>query len=83
MAKLPFQHAHDGISYTFGGLSGSLGRGNKRTWWAKDGYFTADGGQHLNVNVFDMTLLLDAMAHLELSAADNPRIGLCGELCRS
>ncbi len=30
-----------------------------------DGYFTADGGQHLNVNVFDKELLLDAMAHPE------------------
>jgi formate C-acetyltransferase len=30
-----------------------------------DGYFTSDGGQHLNVNVFDKELLLDAMAHPE------------------
>ncbi|MDD2938482.1 MAG: glycine radical domain-containing protein, partial [Proteiniphilum sp.] len=30
-----------------------------------DGYFTFDGGQHLNVNVFDKELLLDAMAHPE------------------
>ena len=30
-----------------------------------DGYFTPDGGQHLNVNVFDKELLLDAMAHPE------------------
>ena len=30
-----------------------------------DGYFTPDGGQHLNVNVFDKDLLLDAMEHPE------------------
>ena len=30
-----------------------------------DGYFTPDGGQHLNVNVFDKELLLDAMEHPE------------------
>ena len=30
-----------------------------------DGYFTPTGGQHLNVNVFDKELLLDAMDHPE------------------
>ncbi len=30
-----------------------------------DGYFTPEGGQHLNVNVFDKSLLEDAMAHPE------------------
>ena len=28
-------------------------------------YFTPDGGQHLNVNVFDKDLLIDAMEHPE------------------
>ena len=28
-----------------------------------DGYFTPQGGQHLNVNVFDRELLEDAMAN--------------------
>ena len=30
-----------------------------------DGYFTPDGGHHLNVNVFDRQLLVDAMEHPE------------------
>ena len=30
-----------------------------------DGYFTPTGGQHINVNVFDRDLLLDAMEHPE------------------
>ena len=30
-----------------------------------DGYFTPNGGQHINVNVFDRNLLLDAMEHPE------------------
>ena len=30
-----------------------------------DGYFTPDGGHHLNVNVFDRDLLVDAMEHPE------------------
>ena len=30
-----------------------------------DGYFTPTGGQHLNVNVFDSSLLIDAMEHPE------------------
>ncbi len=30
-----------------------------------DGYFTPNGGQHLNVNVFNKELLLDAMEHPE------------------
>ncbi len=69
VAKLPFQHAHDGISYTFAISPGTLGkesniRVNNLTGLL-DGYFTPDGGQHLNVNVFDKDLLLDAMEHPE------------------
>ena len=52
VAKLPFQHAHDGISYTFA-VSPVL-----------DGYFD-QGAHHLNVNVFDKDLLIDAMEHPE------------------
>jgi len=69
VAKLPFQHAHDGISYTFAISPGTLGketdiRVNNLTGLL-DGYFTPDGGQHLNVNVFDSDLLVDAMEHPE------------------
>ncbi len=30
-----------------------------------DGYFTPNGGQHLNDNVFNRELLIDAMEHPE------------------
>ena len=50
VAKLPFAYAKDGISYTFS-------------------YFhheaSIEGGQHLNVNVMNREMLLDAMEHPE------------------
>ena len=69
VAKLPFQHAHDGISYTFAVSPATLGK-NREVQIANlvgllNGYFTPDGGQHLNVNVFDRELLEDAMEHPE------------------
>ena len=69
VAKLPFQHAHDGISYTFAVSPATLGK-NREAQIANlvgllNGYFTPDGGQHLNVNVFDRELLEDAMEHPE------------------
>ena len=69
VAKLPFQHAHDGISYTFAVSPATLGK-NRETQIANlvgllNGYFAPDGGQHLNVNVFDRELLEDAMEHPE------------------
>lgn len=69
VAKLPFQHAHDGISYTFAVSPGTLGKERNiqitNMVGLLDGYFTPDGGQHLNVNVFDKDLLVDAMNHPE------------------
>ena len=69
VAKLPFHHAEDGISYTFAITPGALGKSREERVanlvGLMDGYFTADGGQHLNVNVFDRTLLEDAMANPE------------------
>ena len=69
VAKLPFQHAHDGISYTFAVSPATLGKERdiqvNNLVSLLDGYFTPDGGQHLNVNVFDKDLLLDAMEHPE------------------
>ena len=69
VAKLPFHHAKDGISFTWGVSPSALGkeREERATNLVSllDGYFTPDGGQHLNVNVFDRELLLDAMDHPE------------------
>ena len=69
VAKLPFQHSHDGISYTFAISPATLGKENQtqveNLVSLMDGYFTPDGGHHLNVNVFDRELLVDAMDHPE------------------
>ncbi len=69
VAKLPFHHAEDGISYTFAITPGALGKTKEERIenlvGLMDGYFTTDGGQHLNVNVFDRALLEDAMANPE------------------
>lgn len=69
VAKLPFQHSRDGISYTFAISPNALGK-QKNMQQANlvallDGYFTPHGGQHINVNVFDRKLLVDAMNHPE------------------
>jgi formate C-acetyltransferase len=69
VAKLPFQHAPDGISYTFAISPATLGK-ERETRISNlvsllNGYFTPNGGQHLNVNVFDKELLEDAMEHPE------------------
>ncbi|MGL4403254.1 MAG: formate C-acetyltransferase [Fusobacteriaceae bacterium] len=65
VAKLPFQDANDGISYTFAITPGALGKDRDarvdNLVGLMDGYFTPEGGQHLNVNVFDRALLEDAM----------------------
>ncbi|MFR9619761.1 MAG: formate C-acetyltransferase [Rikenellaceae bacterium] len=69
VAKLPFHDSHDGISYTFAISPSALGRDSQsqvdNLVSMLDGYFTPEGGQHLNVNVFDKELLLDAMEHPE------------------
>lgn len=69
VAKLPFQHSHDGISYTFAISPATLGKDSEtqvnNLVNLMDGYFTPDGGHHLNVNVFDRELLVDAMEHPE------------------
>ena len=68
VAKLPFEHAKDGISNTFSILPDSLGK-NEESRVANlraliDGYM-AKRGQHLNVNVLLRETLLDAMEHPE------------------
>ena len=69
VAKLPFEDIGDGISYTFAITPNALGkqregRVDNLTSLLK-GYFTPEGGQHLNVNVFDRALLEDAMENPE------------------
>ena len=73
VAKLPFEYAKDGISYTFSIVPNALGKTDdtRRTNLAglMDGYFkhssAIEGGQHLNVNVMDRAMLLDAVKHPE------------------
>ena len=68
VAKLPYKHAEDGISYTFSIIPGALGKSEteriSNLAGILDGYFTQDG-HHINVNVFDRETLLDAMDHPE------------------
>lgn len=69
VAKLLFHHSNDGISYTFAIAPGALGKTREdrvdNLVSMMDGYFTPEGGQHLNVNVFDRELLEDAMENPE------------------
>ena len=68
IAKLPFEEAEDGISYTFSITPGTLGKSEDERITnlvtMLDGYFKQTG-HHINVNVFDRSLLLDAMDHPE------------------
>ena len=68
VAKLPYKHAEDGISYTFAITPKTLGKSEderiNNLTTLLDGYF-GRGAHHLNVNVFDRSLLLDAMDHPE------------------
>ncbi|SHJ34111.1 formate C-acetyltransferase [Geosporobacter subterraneus DSM 17957] len=68
VAKLPYEHSQDGISYTFSIVPKALGKDTDRQVdnmaALLDGYFSQDG-HHINVNVFDKETLLDAMEHPE------------------
>ena len=68
IAKLPYEYAEDGISYTFAITPNTLGKDlNTRITNLVnilDGYFISSG-HHINVNVFDRKLLEDAMEHPE------------------
>ena len=68
IAKLPFEFAEDGISYTFAITPKTLGKSKDEQITnlvnMLDGYFL-ETGHHINVNVFDRSLLEDAMKHPE------------------
>ena len=68
IAKLPFEQAQDGISFTFAITPSALGKSEEEKInnlvTMLDGYFK-QSGHHINVNVFDRSLLLDAMDHPE------------------
>ena len=69
VAKPPYDYSEDGISYTFSIVPTALG--HEREEQAEnlvglmDGYF-GEGGRHINVNVLNREILLDAMDHPEL-----------------
>ncbi len=68
IAKLPYQFAQDGISYTFSIIPKALGRDEdtriSNLSSLLDSYFK-EGGHHININVFEREMLLDAMEHPE------------------
>lgn len=68
VAKLPYDYSEDGISYTFSIVPGALGKEAQEKVEnlaaLLDGYF-AEHGHHINVNVLNREVLLDAMEHPE------------------
>lgn len=68
VAKLPYSHSQDGISYTFSIVPKALGRTPAdrvaNLGQLLDGYFE-ENGHHINVNVFERETLEDAMEHPE------------------
>ncbi|WP_343075584.1 formate C-acetyltransferase [Pelagicoccus albus] len=68
VAKLPYEHSQDGISYTFSVVPKALGKTQSEQVSnlsnLLDGYFSEEG-HHINVNVFERETLMDAMDHPE------------------
>lgn len=68
VAKLPYEHSQDGISYTFSIVPKALGKSKQEQidnlCNILDGYFS-ENGHHINVNVFEKEMLMDAMAKPE------------------
>lgn len=68
VCKLDYDESKDGISYTFSVVPNTIGTTleekivNLKT--ILDSYFKS-GGQHINVNIIDKEVLLDAMEHPE------------------
>lgn len=69
VAKLPYDMSEDGISYTFSIVPDALGKSDEEKTrnlvTLMDGYFL-ESGHHINVNVLNREVLLDAMDHPEL-----------------
>ncbi len=68
VAKLPYDYSEDGISYTFSIIPDALGKSEDEKkvnlTALLDGYFIEEG-HHINVNVLNREMLLDAMDHPE------------------
>lgn len=69
VAKLPYQYSQDGIFNTFSIVPSTLGKTEDIQIYnlvgMLDGYFH-DSGFHINVNVLNREMLLDAIEHPEL-----------------
>ncbi len=81
VAKLPYEYALDGISNTQTISPGALGHNDEERAQTlvnvMDGYFT-QGAHHLNVNVFGVDKLRDAMEHPEKPEYQNFTIRVSG-----
>ncbi|MCR4782341.1 MAG: formate C-acetyltransferase [Lachnospiraceae bacterium] len=81
VAKLPYEYALDGISNTQTINPGALGHSDEerseKLVTVLDGYF-AQGAHHLNVNVFGVDKLKDAMEHPEKPEYANFTIRVSG-----
>ncbi len=68
VAKLDYKESKDGISYTFSIVPSALGMTlesrQEHLVTMLDEYFKK-GGQHININVLDKEVLIDAMEHSE------------------
>lgn len=68
IAKLPYEHSEDGISYTFSIVPNALGKTEddkiNNLTSLLDGYFYNEG-HHINVNVLNIETLKEAMEHPE------------------
>lgn len=68
ISKLPYEHAEDGISYTFSIVPKALGKTEEdkihNLTSLLDSFFY-DEGHHINVNVLDLETLKEAMEHPE------------------
>ena len=81
VAKLPYEYALDGISNTQTISPGALGHNDEERAQTlvgvMDGYFN-QGAHHLNVNVFGVDKLMDAMEHPEKPEYANFTIRVSG-----